>query len=44
MSLTTFVGFLATGTSIAFIWPQVFRVFAKNSTEGISPQSFLQAC
>ncbi len=29
---------------MAFIWPQVFRVFAKNSTEGISPSSFLQGC
>ena len=38
------VGFFATFLSAAFIWPQVFRVFAKNSTEGISPPSFLQGC
>ena len=38
------VGFFATATSVAFIWPQVVRVFAKNSTEGISPYSFLQGC
>ena len=38
------VGFFATFLSVAFIWPQVFRVFAKNSTEGISPPSFLQGC
>ncbi len=44
MSITTFVGIFATCTSIAFIWPQVFRVFIKDSTEGISPQSFLQGC
>jgi uncharacterized protein with PQ loop repeat len=44
VSLTTIVGFFATGTSIAFVWPQVVRVFAKNSTEGISPYSFLQGC
>lgn len=44
MSLTTIVGFFATGTSIAFVWPQVVRVFAKDSTEGISPYSFLQGC
>ncbi|MDP4635417.1 MAG: SemiSWEET family transporter [Ilumatobacteraceae bacterium] len=44
MSFTTMVGFFATATSVAFIWPQVVRVFAKNSTEGISPYSFLQGC
>jgi uncharacterized protein with PQ loop repeat len=44
VSLTTIVGFCATGTSIAFVWPQVVRVFVKNSTEGISPPSFLQGC
>jgi uncharacterized protein with PQ loop repeat len=38
------VGFFATATSVAFIWPQVVRVFVKNSTEGISPPSFLQGC
>ena len=44
VSITTLVGFFATGTSVAFVWPQVVRVFAKNSTEGISPYSFLQGC
>ena len=44
VSITTMVGFFATATSVAFIWPQVVRVFVKNSTEGISPLSFLQGC
>ena len=44
VSFTTMVGFFATATSVAFIWPQVVRVFVKNSTEGISPLSFLQGC
>jgi uncharacterized protein with PQ loop repeat len=44
VSITTVVGVFATCTSIAFIWPQVVRVFAKDSTEGISPPSFLQGC
>ena len=30
--------------SVSFIWPQVFRVFIKNSTEGLVPGSFLQGC
>lgn len=38
------MGFFATGTSVAFVWPQVVRVFVKNSTEGIAPYSFLQGC
>ena len=44
MSFTTTVGFIATFLSVAFIWPQVFRVFTKNSTEGLVPGSFLQGC
>ena len=30
--------------SVSFIWPQVFRVFIKNSTEGLVPGSLLQGC
>ena len=44
MSITTIVGFIAPFLSIAFIWPQVVRVFVKNSTEGLSPHSLLQGC
>ena len=38
------MGFIASFLSIAFIWPQVFRVYIKNSTEGLVPFSFLQGC
>ena len=44
MSFTTVVGFIAPLLSVAFIWPQVVRVFVKDSTEGLSPTSFLQGC
>ncbi len=36
------LGFVAIFLSVAFIWPQVFRVFAKNSIEGLSVSSLLQ--
>ena len=44
MSVTELIGIFATCTSLAFIWPQVIRVFVKNSIEGVSPPSFLQGC
>ena len=44
MAISRIVGILATILSVSFIWPQVFRVFAKNSTEGLVPSSFLQGC
>lgn len=42
MTLTSVVGLIASSLSIAFIWPQVVRVYAKRSTEGVVPESFLQ--
>jgi len=42
VTLTSVVGLIASSLSIAFIWPQVVRVYAKRSTEGIVPASFLQ--
>jgi uncharacterized protein with PQ loop repeat len=44
VSTTNFVGAIAVFLSVAFIWPQVIRVFVKRSTEGLVPLSFLQGC
>ena len=44
MITSRIVGIIATILSVSFIWPQVFRVFIKNSTEGLVPGSFLQGC
>ncbi|MFM8903473.1 MAG: SemiSWEET family transporter [Actinomycetota bacterium] len=44
MSVTSLVGLIAAASSLLFIWPQVFRVFVKKSTEGLVPLSFLQGC
>ena len=41
MSLSTVAGTIATALGVAFIWPQVFRVYAKRSVEGVSPTSQL---
>lgn len=42
VTLTNVVGLIASSLSIAFVWPQVLRVYAKRSTEGVVPESFLQ--
>lgn len=43
MTLSGVLGTLATALSIVFIWPQVFRVYAKRSVEGVSAMSQLQS-
>jgi uncharacterized protein with PQ loop repeat len=41
--LADVLGTVATALSIVFIWPQVFRVYAKRSTEGVSAMGQLQS-
>jgi uncharacterized protein with PQ loop repeat len=41
MTVSTVAGFIATVLGVAFIWPQVIRVYAKNSVEGVSATSQL---
>ena len=36
MTISTIAGTIATALGVAFIWPQVFRVYAKRSVEGVS--------
>jgi len=43
VTLSGVLGTLATVLSIIFIWPQVFRVYAKRSVEGVSAMSQLQS-
>lgn len=41
MTLSTIAGTIATALGVAFIWPQVIRVYAKRSVEGVSATSQL---
>ena len=41
MTLATISGTLASLLGVAFIWPQVVRVYARQSVEGIAPHSHL---
>ena len=41
MTLSNIAGPIATLLGVAFIWPQVFRVYSKRSVEGVSPTSHL---
>lgn len=41
MTLSTFAGTIATVLGVAFIWPQVIRVYSKQSVEGVSATSQL---
>lgn len=43
MTLADALGAVATVLSIVFIWPQVFRVYSKRSTEGVSAMGQLQS-
>jgi len=39
MSVSGIAGTVATLLGVAFIWPQVFRVYSRRSVEGVSPSS-----
>lgn len=41
MSVSDIAGVVATMLGVAFIWPQVFRVYSRRSVEGVSPSSQL---
>jgi len=41
MNVSDIAGSVATMLGVAFIWPQVFRVYSKRSVEGVSPTSHL---
>lgn len=41
MTLSNIAGSIATLLGVAFIWPQVIRVYARRSVEGIAPSAHL---
>ena len=41
MTLSNIAGTVATMLGVAFIWPQVIRVYARQSVEGIAPSAHL---
>ncbi len=42
MKFSDLLGLVATSLSMLFIWPQVFRVYRRNTVEGIAPLGVLQ--